>query len=101
MESCLDTGISIASLTGEGRETTESSFVPAERVDLPYNVFSLLDMCDPLKEIILQERVMLYYKYTNSPVSCIKIFHSAYPMKTFGFRYRNRNLPTDLFDSSC
>ncbi|XP_065210133.1 protein bark beetle-like [Planococcus citri] len=105
VESCLDTGISIASLTGEGRETSESSFVPAERVDLPYNVFSMLDMCDPLKEIVLQERILLYYKYTNSPVSCIKIFHSAYPMKTFGFRFLQLNLfnETDtlsLYDGS-
>lgn len=86
IEGCLDTAISISSLTGEGRESTESSFTPVERVDIPYNVFGMLDICDPVKEIVLLERILLYYKYSNTPVSCIKIFHSSYRIKQFGFR---------------
>lgn len=86
VEKCLDTAISIASLTGEGRESAESSFSPAQKVDIPYNAFGMLDMCDPLKEIVLQEKILVYYKYTNNPVSCIKIFHSSYRIKQFGLR---------------
>lgn len=86
VERCLDTGISIAALTGEGRENTESSFTPTQKVDIPYNTFGMLDMCDPLKEIFMQEKVLLYYKYNNNPVSCIKIFHSDYRIKSFGIR---------------
>lgn len=43
-------------------------------------------MCDPSKEIIVQERILVYYKYENRPVTCVKIFYSAFRVKPFGFR---------------
>lgn len=88
----LGVGITIASLTGEGRESGESSFTPAKNVFLPHRIFSLVDMCDPAKEIIVQERMLVYYKYENRPVSCVKIFYSAFRVKPFGFRLLQFNL---------
>lgn len=88
----LGDGVNVVSLTGEGRESDESSFTPLKELNLPYSLFSLIDICDTSKEIVVEERVLLYYKYDNSPVNCVKIFKSAYGIKPFGFRLLQFNL---------
>ncbi|XP_025830817.1 protein bark beetle [Agrilus planipennis] len=92
IQNTLGVGINILSLTGEGRESAESSFTPLKDLNIPYNLFGLIDICDTIKEIQIEERVVLYYKYDNHPVSCIKIFRSAYNVKPFGFRLLQFNL---------
>lgn len=79
--------MNILSITGEGREADESSFTPIKDLSIPYHLFSMIDICDTTKEIILEERVIVYYKYDNHPVNCVKIFRSAYRAKLFGFRF--------------
>jgi hypothetical protein len=79
--------MSVVSLTGEGRESSESSFAPLKEIHLPYGLFSMIDICDSSKEVIIEEKVLLYYKYDNNPVNCVKIFNSVYRVKPFGFRY--------------
>ncbi|KFB47778.1 AGAP009143-PA-like protein [Anopheles sinensis] len=88
----LGQGINAISLTGEGRESDESSYSPLKDLDLPYNLFSMIDICDTNKEITLEERVLVYYKYDNNPVNCVKIFKSAYRVKPLGFRLLQSNL---------
>ncbi|XP_017774038.1 PREDICTED: protein bark beetle isoform X2 [Nicrophorus vespilloides] len=88
----LGIGISVLSLTGEGREAEESSYTPLKNLNIPYNLFSLIDICDTTKEIRVEERVLIYYKYDNHPVNCVKIFKSAYNIKPFGFRLLQFNL---------
>lgn len=88
----LGQGINAISLTGEGRESDESSFAPLKALELPYHLFSLIDICDTSKEIIIEERAILYYKYDNDPVNCVKIFNSAYRVKPIGFRLLQSNL---------
>lgn len=88
----LGQGVNAISLTGEGRESDESSFAPLKGLDLPYHLFSLIDICDTSKEIIIEERVIIYYKYDNNPVNCVKIFNSAYRVKPLGFRLLQSNL---------
>lgn len=88
----LGQGINAISLTGEGRESDESSFAPLKSLDLPYHLFSLIDICDTNKEVIIEERAILYYKYDNDPVNCVKIFNSAYRVKPLGFRLLQSNL---------
>lgn len=75
------------SLTGENRDSDESSFVPLKEIPLPYHMFGIVDMCDPSKEITVEERMVLYFKYDNNPVNCVKIFNSVYYSKPFGFRW--------------
>lgn len=96
IENSLGVGINTLSLTGEGRESHESSFTPLKNLNMPYNLFSLVDICDTHKEIRIEERILLYYKYDNHPVNCIKIFKSAYNIKPLGFRL----LQFNLFNSS-
>ncbi|KAG7306290.1 hypothetical protein JYU34_008890 [Plutella xylostella] len=88
----LGEGINAISLTGEGRESEESSFTPLKDLNLPYHLFSLIDICDSSKVITIEERVLLYYKYDNNPVNCVKIFKSMYRVKPFGFRLLQFNL---------
>ncbi|CAG9761945.1 unnamed protein product [Ceutorhynchus assimilis] len=92
----LGVGINIVSLSGEGRESDESSFTPLKEMNIPYNLFSLIDICDTTKEIKVEEKVLLYYKYDNHPVNCIKIFRSVYNIKPLGLRF----LQFNLFNSS-
>ncbi|XP_066594103.1 protein bark beetle [Prorops nasuta] len=92
IDNVLGNGVNILSLTGEGREAEESSFTPIKDLNVPYHLFSMVDICDTTKEIILEERVVVYYKYDNHPVNCVKIFRSAYRAKPFGFRLLQFNL---------
>ncbi|PZC85077.1 hypothetical protein B5X24_HaOG202841 [Helicoverpa armigera] len=88
----LGEGVSAISLNGEGRESDESSFTPLKDLNLPYHLFSLIDICDSTKMITVEERVLLYYKYDNNPVNCVKIFKSMFRVKPFGFRLLQFNL---------
>ncbi len=63
----MGVGISAAVLTGEVRDAKMSTFTPLERVPIPYNTFGLVNICDPQKEIVVEERILLYYKYDNIP----------------------------------
>lgn len=92
IEDTLGVGINALSLTGEGQEAEESSFNPLKDLNIPYNLFSVLDICDTSKVITIEERVLIYYKYDNNPVNCVKIFRSAYNVKPFGFRLLQFNL---------
>ncbi|KAF2360384.1 SRCR domain [Trinorchestia longiramus] len=95
----LGYGISVMGLTGETRESDESSFMPLTHVRLPYHVFGMVDICDSAKEMIIEERVLLYYKYDNKPVDCVKIFSSVYDVKNFGIRFLQFNLFNSTWDS--
>lgn len=92
IENTLGQGINAISLTGEGRESDDSSFTPLRNLDLPYNIFSMIDICDVSKVITIEERVLVYYKYDNNPVNCVKIFKSAFAVKPLGFRLLQSNL---------
>lgn len=110
----MGVGISAAVLTGEVRDAKMSTFTPLERVPIPYNTFGLVNICDPQKEIVVEERILLYYKYDNIPgwyilellkfdvssidpfdlfvlVDCVKIFTSVYDVKPIGFRLLHFN----------
>ena len=92
IENNMGVGISAAILTGEVREAKLSAFNPVKTVPIPYHNFGLVDICDPQKEIVIEERVLLYYKYDNNPVDCVKIFASIYDVKPIGFRLLQYNL---------
>ncbi|XP_015436907.1 PREDICTED: protein bark beetle [Dufourea novaeangliae] len=92
VDNVLGNGVNVLSITGEGREADESSFTPIKDLNIPYHLFSMIDICDTTKEITLEERVIVYYKYDNHPVNCVKIFRSAYKAKPFGFRLLQFNL---------
>jgi hypothetical protein len=79
-------GFSGVSLLGEAQQSDSSSFYPLRTIEIPYGLFGMVDVCDTNKEIIVEERVVLYFKYDNYPVDCVKIFKSVYSAKNLGFR---------------
>lgn len=79
-------GFSGISLTGEAQRSDSSSFFPLKTIEIPYGMFGVIEICDPTKEIVVEERVVVYYKYDNFPVDCVKIFKSVYGSKNLGFR---------------
>lgn len=86
IENNMGIGLSAAVMTGEVRQEELSAFVPIEHIPIPYHNFGLVDICDPQKEIVVEERVLLYHKYDNYPVDCVKTFSSIYDVKPIGFR---------------
>ena len=86
-------GLSVLMLNGETRDADLSAFSPLRTAKgLPYNTFGLLDACDPGKQVLVEERILVYYRYDNRPADCVKIFTSRYGVKTFGFRLLQLNL---------
>lgn len=80
-------GISGLSLMGEAQYSDSSSFFPLRKIEIPYGLFGgMVDICHSDKEIVVEERIVLYYKYDNYPVDCVKIFKSVYNAKNLGFR---------------
>ncbi|KAI2799648.1 hypothetical protein BLOT_011554 [Blomia tropicalis] len=81
-----------------GASSSESNRVPYQPLDdgpsftIPYNAFSLVDICDARKELRVGEKMIVYYKYDNRPVDCVKIFTSANPLKRIGLRFLQLNL---------
>ena len=82
-----------------GASSSEAGRVPFEPLGdggplatLPYNAFGLVDICDARKELRVGEKVIVYYKYDNRPVDCVKIFTSANPLKRIGLRFLQLNL---------
>ncbi|XP_069940275.1 protein bark beetle isoform X3 [Cherax quadricarinatus] len=97
-ENNLGVGVTLMGLTGETRESEESSFFPLSQLRLPYHMFGMVDICDSTKELKIEERIFVYYKYDNRPVDCIKIFSSVFNVKNFGFRLLQFNLYNSTLD---
>ncbi|XP_069174616.1 protein bark beetle isoform X1 [Procambarus clarkii] len=98
-ENNLGVGVTLMGLTGETRESEESSFFPLSHLRLPYHMFGMVDVCDSTKELRIEERIIVYFKYDNRPVDCVKIFSSVFNVKNFGFRLLQFNLYNSTLDS--
>jgi hypothetical protein len=92
----LGAGLNYVLLSGSSTESPIIPYKPLTISGLPYSVFGMVDICETSKELIIEERILLYYKYDNRPVDCVKIFTSAHPIKRVGFRLLQYN----LFNSS-
>lgn len=89
----LGIGINVLSLTGESTsEPSKLGYDPLKSVDISYGIFGMVDVCDTNKEMIIEDRILLYYKYDNQPVDCVKIFSSRHYGKQIGFRLLQFNL---------
>ncbi|XP_064467113.1 protein bark beetle-like [Ornithodoros turicata] len=88
----LGTGISFLTLNGQTSAEDRLNYVPLGAVDLPYDIFGFVDICDNNKEFLVDGRILLYYKYDNRPVDCVKIFTSNSYVEKVGFRILQFNL---------
>lgn len=88
----LGAGLNYLLLGGASTETNVLPYLPLVRSTLPYNVYGLVDICDTNKRLVVRERVLVYYKYDNRPVDCVKIFTAEQRAKRLGFRVLQFNL---------
>lgn len=86
IEDNLGIGLVIFVLNGDSGERNDSTFRPLSVAQLPYNVFGMVEMCESHKVVEIEERIILYFKYYNYPVDCVKIFSSSQKVKPVGFR---------------
>ena len=91
-------GLGLNYLLLDGAWTDESwlPFRPLKESTLPYNVFSMVNICDINKTLVVKQRILLYYKYDNKAVDCVKIIKSTLRSKKVSFRF----LQFNLFNSS-
>ncbi|KAK0049320.1 protein bark beetle [Biomphalaria pfeifferi] len=84
----LGYGVNVLVLNGES-STRQSSFLPFGLNTMPYNVYGLVDICRLEKQIFLETRMILYYKYGQQQRDCVKIISSR---KNVGLRFLQINL---------
>lgn len=69
----LGYAVNILVLNGDSTESTQSSFIPLTTNTVPYNLYGLVDICKMEKRIGVRNRMILYYKYSQTAVDCVKI----------------------------
>ncbi|UYV80531.1 hypothetical protein LAZ67_19000487 [Cordylochernes scorpioides] len=88
----LGLGLNVHILNGESSLSPTLSYTPLNHAHLPYSIFGMVDICDTNKQLQVEERVLVYYKYDNRPVDCVKIFRSRHAVKMVGLRMLYFNL---------
>lgn len=92
----LGVAMNYLSLDGAANKNLNLPYKPTKQSTLPYNIFSLADICDINKNLIVDQRIIVYYKYDSKPVDCVKIFKSSRASEKVSFRL----LQFNLFNSS-
>ena len=95
----LGYGINFLILNGDSKASIESSFITLEANTVPYNLYGLVDICSMEKEIIVENRLILFYKYSQRAIDCVKIIHgrSSIGPKNVAIRFLQYNIYHDDF----
>lgn len=88
----LGVGMNYLLLDGAANKNLNLPYKPTKVSTLPYNVFSLADICDINKNLVVDQRIIVYYKYDSKPVDCVKIFKSSRASEKVSFRLLQFNL---------
>ena len=59
------------------------------------NIYGMIDMCDPHKHYNIEQRVIIFYKYSNIAKDCVKIFRNRFATTAtgqLGLRFLQLNL---------
>lgn len=92
----LGVGMNYLSLTGSSSATRLVPYLPLKHLDISSDIFGLVDVCGANKEIRIDERLLLFYRYNSRPVECVKIISSKLSVKHLGIRM----LQFDLLNST-
>lgn len=84
-------GINFLTLSFQS-QTIGFADTPVQNVTFPYYLFGLTEMCSVGKEVYVESRILVYYKYDSYPVDCLKYFTSLNNQKQIGFRLLQANL---------
>lgn len=93
----LGYGINFLILNGESRNADLSSFRPLTVNTVPYFMSGLVDICKMEKELTVKNRLIIYYKYSELLVDCVKIIRSENPLRKVSLRLLQFNLYYDEF----
>lgn len=96
-------GVNLLTLSFQN-PSVPTSDVPLQNITFPYYLFGLTEMCSVGKDVNVDSRILVYYKYDSYPVDCLKYFVSSNGVKPLGFRLLQANLynsgdPTSRQDS--
>lgn len=73
---------------------TSGAEIPhADFSTLPAHLYGLLDMCSAIREVPVEDPILVYYKYSSANVDCIKWFHAKDAVRKLAFRMLVSNLP--------
>nr|KAG5700697.1 hypothetical protein BaRGS_029062 [Batillaria attramentaria] len=87
----LGYGYNFLILNGES-SGRDSSFSLLGESTIPYNVYGLVEICRMEKEIVLDTRMILYYKYGPNSRDCVKIIRSNSVRGRIGLRFLQINM---------
>ena len=79
-------GVALNSLQLNVQTTDQKSsytLLPRNTLSSP-GPFSMLDVCDPHKNYFIEQRVILFYQYTNLPRDCVKVFRTRLSTTNLG-----------------
>lgn len=95
----LGYGINVLVLNGDSTASDMSSFNPLVANTVPYNLYGIVDICRMEKEIVLENRLLLFYKYSQSSYDCVKIIrgYSSVGPKQVALRFLQFSLFHDDF----
>ncbi|XP_074593530.1 C-type lectin domain-containing protein bark beetle [Brevipalpus obovatus] len=88
----LGAGLNFLALTGASTVFHNLPYILLKESTLPYNVFSFVDICDINKNLVINQRILMYFKYDSRAVDCVKIIKSSVKSKRIGFRLLQFNL---------
>lgn len=93
----LGFGVNIIVLNGDSQDNQYSAFDPLVINTVPYQLYGLVDICRMEKNIIINRRLILYYKYSETAVDCVKQIKSLHSERKIVLRLLQFNLYNDDF----
>ncbi|KAL3873370.1 hypothetical protein ACJMK2_036499 [Sinanodonta woodiana] len=95
----LGYAVNVLVLNGDSKNLEQSSFDPLVTNTIPYNLYGLVEICRMEKEIILGNRMILFYKYSQNSLDCVKIIRgqSSIGSKNVAIRFLQFGLYQDDF----
>ena len=95
----LGYAVNILVLNGDSTESQQSLFIPLVTNTVPYNLYGFVDICKMEKRIKVENRMILFYKYSQTSVDCVKIVEGtgAIGPKNIAIRFLQFSLFHDDF----
>ncbi|XP_033735968.1 LOW QUALITY PROTEIN: protein bark beetle-like [Pecten maximus] len=93
----LGYAVNMLILNGESRDIDVSSFTPLKLNTVPYNIHGLVDICKMEKEITIDNRLIVFYKYSQTALDCVKIVRSKNSLRRVSLRFLQFNMYHDDF----
>lgn len=84
IDSSLGYGVNSVQLNVQTTDQRSSFKVLLKNTLSGENIFSLVDLCDPHKYYDLEQRVIVYYRYSSQARDCVKIFRTRLSTTNLG-----------------